>query len=66
MVAAEVRLRRVAGGAADAVVVNLRWARARSRAWNGQMYVLHDFEHPLYCKNITPPGAEYRQLALDA
>jgi hypothetical protein len=47
-------------------MVNLRWTRARSRAWNEQMYVLHDFEHPLYCKNITPPGAEYRQLALDA
>ena len=49
-----------------AQVANLRWTREHPRAWNEQMYVLHDFEHPLYCTNITPPGADYRQLPLDA
>jgi len=47
-------------------IAGLRWMRERARAWNEQIYVLHDFEHPLYSKNITPAGVEYRQLELDA
>lgn len=35
----------------------LRHMRAHPDPWNEQMYVLHDFEHQLYCKNITPPTA---------
>jgi hypothetical protein len=33
-------------------------------AWNEQMYMLHDFKHPLYSRNITQVGDQYRQLAL--
>ena len=47
-------------------IAGLRWMRERARAWNEQSYVLHDFEHPLYSKNITPAGAAYRQLELEA
>jgi hypothetical protein len=32
--------------------------------WNDQIYVHHDFEHPLYCRNITPDGESERQLPL--
>lgn len=46
-------------------IANLRWTRERARAWNEQFYVLHDFKHPLYGKNITLAGAGYRQLYLD-
>lgn len=34
----------------------LRCMRAQSASWNEEMYVFHDFEHPLYCRNITPPS----------
>ena len=47
-------------------VAGLRWMRERARAWNEQIYVLHDFEHALYTRNITPPGVEYQQLELRA
>jgi hypothetical protein len=47
-------------------VAGLRWMREHARAWNEQIYVLHDFEHPLYSKHITPSGVEYRQLELEA
>jgi hypothetical protein len=47
-----------------AQLANLRWLRERARAWNEQMYALHDFKHPRYAQNITPAGAEYRQLVL--
>ena len=49
-----------------AQIANLRWTRAHAREWNEQMYVLHDFEHRLYSQNITPSGAEYRQLQLES
>ena len=42
----------------------LRWTRLHPAAWNEQMYVFHDFRHPLYCRNITPSGEEYSQLPL--
>ena len=47
-------------------VAGLRWMRERARAWNEQIYVLHDFEHARYSRNITPAGVEYRQLELSA
>ena len=31
----------------------LRHTRVHEEAWNEMMYMLHDFNHPLYCKNIT-------------
>ena len=40
------------------------YTRAHPSPWNEQMYVLHDFEHPLYCKNITLSGAQHTQLPL--
>jgi hypothetical protein len=42
----------------------LRHARFHQSPWNEQMYVLHDFKHPLYCKNITQPGAQHTRLPL--
>lgn len=42
----------------------LRHTRVHPAAWNDQMYVFHDFKHPLYCQNITPSGDHHRQLAL--
>lgn len=39
----------------------LRYMRPLQDAWNEQMYVLHDFRHPLYCKNITPQDKEHTQ-----
>lgn len=43
---------------------NLGWLRERNEAWNEQIYVMHDFEHPLYTVNLTPNGDRYRQLPL--
>ena len=42
----------------------LRHMRVYQDPWNEQMYVLHDFRHPLYCRNLTPPGDHYRQHPL--
>lgn len=41
-----------------------RHTRVRQASWNEQMYVLHDFRHPLYSKNVTPSGERYTQLPL--
>lgn len=30
--------------------------------WNDQIYVMHDFMHPLYCRNVMPSGEKYTQL----
>jgi hypothetical protein len=38
--------------------------RVHPSPWNEQMYVLHDFKHPLYCKNVTPSGDRYTQHPL--
>jgi hypothetical protein len=38
--------------------------RPHPAAWNEQMYVLHDFRHPLYCVNITPRAPRHTQLPL--
>ncbi len=47
-----------------AKIPNLSWLRRHPAAWNEQMYVFHDFEHPRYTQLITPGGARYRQLQL--
>jgi len=31
---------------------HLRWMRPHPESWNEQMYVLHDFHHPLYSSNL--------------
>jgi hypothetical protein len=33
----------------------LNWTRSIPAAWNDQMYVFHDFKHPEYNTNLTPP-----------
>ncbi len=33
---------------------HLGWIRPKRAAWNEQIYVMHDFHHPLYSRNITP------------
>lgn len=35
-----------------------------SSDWNKQIYVLHDFKHPLYCVNITPKSPRHTELPL--
>jgi len=32
----------------------LRWMRVHPEPWNDQIYILHDFHHPLYSVNIMP------------
>lgn len=38
--------------------------RPHPAPWNEQIYVLHDYQHPLYCVNITPKGARHTQLPI--
>jgi len=38
--------------------------RPHPAPWNEQMYVLHDFQHPLYTVNLTPRTARHTQLPL--
>jgi len=40
------------------------YMRPHPSPWNEQMYVLHDFRHPLYCVNITPKAAGHTELPL--
>lgn len=42
----------------------LRQTQPQPSAWHDQMYVLHDFHHPLYCVNITPPDPTFTQSPL--
>ncbi len=44
----------------------LRYMQPSARAWHEQMYVFHDFTHPLYCVNLTPRTAASTQLALES
>jgi hypothetical protein len=44
----------------------LRHMRPCHETWNDQMYVLHDFQHPLYSQLITSVGEEYTQIPLAA
>jgi hypothetical protein len=41
-----------------------RHTRIHQAPWNEQMYVLHDFRHPLYCKNVTPFDERHTQIPL--
>jgi hypothetical protein len=38
--------------------------RVHNEIWSDQMYVLHDFMHPLYGTNVTPSGDDYTQAHL--
>jgi len=42
----------------------LRHTRIHPARWNDQIYVMHDFTHPLYCRNVTPAGETYTQLPI--
>jgi hypothetical protein len=42
----------------------LRHMRPCHEAWNEQMYVFHDFGHPLYSKLITGKGEKYTEIPL--
>jgi hypothetical protein len=42
----------------------LRHMMGYEAPWHEQLYVAHDFAHPLYCKNITPAGVEHTQKPL--
>jgi len=42
----------------------LRYMRSHDASWHEQMYVFHDFRHPLYSVNITSPGDHHTQLWL--
>ena len=42
----------------------LRHTRPYPEPWNDQFYVLHDFQHPHYCVNITPQGNLFQQKPL--
>jgi hypothetical protein len=45
-------------------VENLWTTRANRAPWNEQIYVFHDFAHPLYATNIMPEGDAFRELPL--
>jgi len=38
--------------------------RPHPAPWNEQMYVFHDYQHPLYCVNITPKDADHTQMPI--
>ena len=42
----------------------LEKTRVHQDPWCAQMYVAHDFQHPLYGVNITPKGAKHTDLPL--
>ncbi|HEY4240367.1 MAG TPA: hypothetical protein VGM88_11150 [Kofleriaceae bacterium] len=44
-------------------LVNLRLERPKAASWNDQIFVAHDFDHPLYTVNIAPEGA-WREIPL--
>ena len=45
-------------------ILRLATEREKPAPWNEKIYALHDFEHPLYTKNVQPEGEVYRQLSL--
>lgn len=53
------------GGKKICPIHMLAHTRVRPASWNEQMYVMHDFRHPLYCKNITPSGDANTQMPLE-
>jgi hypothetical protein len=42
----------------------LKYTRTHQSPWNEQIYVMHDFKHPLYCKNLTTSDALNTQMPL--
>jgi hypothetical protein len=42
----------------------LSWMRRHAAQWNEQIYVFHDFQHPLYSRLVTPEGERFRQIRL--
>ncbi len=42
----------------------LRHTRPHESPWNDQMYAFHDFDHPLYARNITSAGDQFTQMPL--
>jgi hypothetical protein len=46
-------------------IANLKIERPKAAPWNDQTFVFHDFDHPLYTKNIAPTGA-WREIPLRA
>ncbi len=42
----------------------LSWMRRHAARWNEQIYVCHDFHHPVYSRLLTPDGERFRQLPL--
>jgi hypothetical protein len=45
-------------------IVNFSTLRERPATWNVKMYAHHDFEHPLYAKNLVARDDPSRQLPL--
>ena len=45
-------------------IAYLNLTRPVQNIWCEQMYVLHDFEHPLYAVNRSDQGEHHRQIAL--
>lgn len=45
-------------------IQGLPFLRQHPDVWNEQMYVHHDFGHPLYESLVTPEGNQFRQLPL--
>lgn len=44
----------------------LRYTLPHDDPWGQQMFVMHDFQHPLYCRNLTLSGARHREMPLDS
>jgi hypothetical protein len=45
-------------------IAHLRTQRQVPARWNEQIYVCHDFGHPLYAKNVAPRDASFRRIPL--
>jgi hypothetical protein len=45
-------------------IAHLRTQRQKPARWNEQIFVCHDFEHPLYTANVAPSGADFRRIPL--
>jgi hypothetical protein len=45
-------------------IAHLRTQRERPARWNEQIFVCHDFDHPLYGVNVAPDHAEFRRIPL--
>jgi hypothetical protein len=44
-----------------AKLAHLAYMRPRRALWNEQIYIFHDFQHPLYTQLITPDDERFRQ-----